>query len=201
MVPHGHSSQRLILASASPRRRDLLTEWGIPYISMIADVDETLRASELCEVQAELLAILKVTTIAAKLTASNWILGADTLVSSQGKVLGKPRDDQHAAEMLRLLSGATVEVATGVALIGHGGACASGHVVTRLQMRPFDNDEIQAYVATGEPMGKAGSFAIQGQGGALIESRDGSYSNVVGLPKALVLELLQSASFPGIPQE
>ncbi len=125
-----------------------------------------------------------------------WILGADTIVSCCGVLLGKPKDSNEAREMLEGLSGQIVEVATGVSVVGGTGQVFEGFELTKLEMFPFGAKEICDYVATGEPMGKAGAFAIQGLGGNLIKEFTGSFSNVVGLPKELVLRLLDQAGFP-----
>lgn len=194
---------RLILASASPRRRDLLKSWGLAHTIQPADVEESLDGGLACGPQAQALATIKAMAVfngrqhrQSQENKEAWILGADTIVSCCGVLLGKPKDSNEAREMLEGLSGQIVEVATGVSVVGGTGQVFEGFELTKLEMFPFGAKEICDYVATGEPMGKAGAFAIQGLGGNLIKEFTGSFSNVVGLPKELVLRLLDQAGFP-----
>ncbi len=191
-------SHHLILASASPRRQELLGSWGIDFTLKAPEIDESLTPGLSCGPQAESLARQKAECVAFHLDTNvnnTWVLGADTLVAQSEALLGKPENEEHALEMLQSLSGAEVEVATGVALVAPQFDLFAGYVSTKLLMKPFSESEAMAYVATGEPMGKAGAFAIQGIGKSLIAERWGSYSNVVGLPRSLVFELFWKSGF------
>ena len=184
--------QRIILASASPRRAELLRVAGIAFDVFPADVDETPRAAEPPNAYVRRLAEDKARAVAA--SARNYpVLAADTTVVADGQILGKPADDRDAARMLRILSGATHEVVTGVALMYRGEVHA--HVEsTSVEFVEMTDDEIAWYVSTGEPRDKAGAYAIQGYASRFIARIDGSYSNVVGLPIALVYQMLTAAT-------
>lgn len=177
----------LVLASASPRRRDLLGAMGLSFTVRVSEADETLPAGTPPAEAVRLLAARKARAVLA--AEDEVILSADTLVALDGRALGKPRDEAEAKSMLRALSGRTHEVYTGVAVRFRGRLFCEADC-TRVRMRPFDEAEIAAYVATGEPMDKAGAYGIQGLGGALVEGVDGAFDNVVGLPCALVDRLL-----------
>ena len=181
----------LILASASPRRQELLRNAAIRFEVQPADIDETPLAGESPRDCAERLAREKATTVARK-RPQDHVLGADTIVVIDKTILGKPRDAADAARMLRLLSGRTHEVITGVCIadsIAGDGEPASE--TTRVTMRELSDDEIRDYVATGEPMDKAGAYAIQGIASRWIPCIEGDYSNVVGLPVALIYGILK----------
>jgi septum formation protein len=180
---------RLVLASGSPRRADLLQAAGIPFDVFPVDVDEHFRIGEKPEHAVARLAQAKA-ELAATSHPTGVVLGADTTVVIRGEALAKPADTADAARMLRLLSGRTHDVFTGVCL------CAPGrrlvHVEpTRVRMAELGESEIAWYVSTGEPFDKAGGYAVQGLGSRFIEGIDGSYSNVVGLPISSVYELLK----------
>lgn len=180
--------RRLVLASASPRRRDLLGRVGIAFTARPVDIDESLGPGESAERAAERLALAK--AIAAGRPAEDTaLLTADTLVALGGEVLGKPADHSQASQMLRLLSGQEHRVVTGFVLRLQSGI-HPGLAETRVRFRRLSDAEIDAYLASGEPMGKAGAYAIQGQGAALVEAVSGSYTNVVGLPLAAVVKML-----------
>ena len=186
--------QPLILASRSPRRRHLLQEAGIPFSCLDLDVDETLDESLPPAIYAEILAERKARAGAARCLQGR-VLGADTVVAVGGTILGKPRDRDDARRMLRLLSGTTHEVITGVCLVdAPNGAADARHATTRITMRAMTEDEIAAYVASGESDDKAGAYAIQENGDRFVERVEGSYSNVVGLPMELLQTMLGSAS-------
>ncbi len=178
---------RLILASASPRRARLLASAGIAFDQRPADIDESPLEGESPEGY--------VVRLAEEKARAAWrpgfrALGADTAVVTGREVLGKPRDERDARRMLRSLSGRSHRVLTGVAVFD-GGACATLYVETRVRFRELREVEIRAYVASGEPLDKAGSYAIQAGAAAFVESVEGSYSNVVGLPLDEVAGLLR----------
>ncbi|HUF91456.1 MAG TPA: Maf family protein [Candidatus Limnocylindria bacterium] len=182
---------RLILASASPRRRELLARLRADFTVTPSDVDETLDPGPLPEATAGL-ALRKARAVAAGLR-EGVVLGADTLVVIDGEALGKPRDGQDAAAMLRRLRGRWHEVITAVAAVDAAtGREAAEAVITRVQMRAYTDAEIAAYVATAEPLDKAGAYAVQERGGALVAGIEGSYSNVVGLPVDETRRLLEA---------
>ena len=180
---------RLILASASPRRADLLAAAGFAFDVVPVELDERVLSSERPAEYVSRLALAKAREVARR-NPGTPVLGADTAVVIGDRILGKPADAADAAEMLRMLSGRTHEVLTGVAICLDGReACAvAGTRVRFLQLEP---DEITWYVASGEPYGKAGAYAVQGLASRFIENIDGSYSNVVGLPVAVTYRLLQ----------
>lgn len=190
---------RLLLASASPRRAEILRALGIPFDLSPADVDETLRPGESGRDAAARLAHAKAAA-AASLHPGDWVLAADTLVLIDGAVLGKPRDDANAAGMLRRLSGREHVVVTAVSLMRDGGPGSGTVEETRVRIAPLDEEEIRWYVATGEPRDKAGAYAVQGLGARFVESIDGSFSNVMGLPARSVYRLLREAPDPALAQ-
>ena len=179
---------RLILASASPRRAELLTAAGFSFEIAPADVDETPGVQEAVEAYTLRVAREKASRIAP--TAGDAVvLAADTEVVIDRRILGKPSDVHHAAEMLRLLSGRHHQVLTAIALI-HGATELNRIVTTRVHVKPLSEREIEEYISTGEPMGKAGAYGIQGYAARFIDQIEGSWSNVVGLPIHAVHELL-----------
>ncbi|MGA9508608.1 MAG: Maf family protein [Candidatus Sulfotelmatobacter sp.] len=181
----------LILASASPRRQELLRNAGIQFEVQPADIDETPLESEAPRDCAERLARKKALGVSRE-RPKDYVLGADTIVIIDRMILGKPRDSADAARMLRLLSGRTHEVITGVCLVDPvAGDAEQASETTRVMMREISDDEIRDYVATGEPMDKAGAYAIQGIASRWIPRIEGDYSNVVGLPVALVCSMLK----------
>ncbi|MFZ0758729.1 MAG: Maf family protein [Candidatus Sulfotelmatobacter sp.] len=180
----------LILASASPRRQELLRSAGIPFTAQPADIDETPLDGEAPRDCAERLAREKALAIFQH-QANNYVLGADTIVVLDHMVLGKPRDAGDAARMLRRLSGRTHAVITGVCLVGPAAFEKTASETTLVTMREISGDEIRGYVATGEPMDKAGAYAIQGIAARWIPRIEGDYANVVGLPVALVYAMLR----------
>jgi septum formation protein len=179
----------LILASSSPRRADLLRAAGISFQVFPVDVDETVLKLEPPGEHVRRLAREKAQA-AFEFNPGAVVLGADTIVLVGGEIMGKPRDAADAVRMLRLLSGREHEVLTGVAIIS-----ARNVVVevarTRVWVTPLTDQEVQDYVATGEPLDKAGAYGIQGLGSRFIDRIQGSYSNVVGLPVSLVYRLLK----------
>ncbi|MFZ1918592.1 MAG: Maf family protein [Terriglobales bacterium] len=181
----------LVLASASPRRHDLLRSAGIPFEVHPADIPEDPLPGENAESCAERLAREKAQAIARK-RPNDAVLGADTVVVIDDQILGKPVDASDAARMLRLVSGRTHQVITGVCLV-MGGECSVASETTSVTMSEISADEISGYVATAEPMDKAGAYAIQGIASCWIPRIEGDYSNVVGLPVALVYRMLRHA--------
>jgi len=179
----------VILASASPRRRELLNLIGIEHEVRPANIDETYLAGEAPREHAERLAREKAVAIEAPEAIT---IGSDTIVVVDGRVLGKPRDREHAAEMLRQLSGRSHVVMTGVAAKWQG-TLVSGLEEVGVTFRSLREDEIERYIDTGEPMDKAGAYAVQGIGAMFIDSIHGSYTNVVGLPLALLFQMLRRA--------
>ena len=189
--------QRIILASASPRRAELLRAAGFDFDIMPADVDETADVEETPEGYARRVALAKVQTVLPHADGRP-VLGADTVVVVDTELLGKPADDEDAKRMLRMLSGRDHVVLTAVC-IAHQPAGESRRMQTRLErttvrFAPMNGEEIEWYVASGEPRDKAGAYAIQGLASRFVTRVDGSYSNVVGLPIALVYEMLREAA-------
>ncbi len=187
----------IVLASASPRRAELLRQVGIEFEVCVADVEEDA-ASTLAD-PAEITlqhAREKALQVAAH-APGRLVLGADTVVVLDGRVLEKPRDADEAREMLRALSGRTHEVITGVAIatLRDGGpqVLVEDHVRTAVEFRALTDEETEAYVACGEPMDKAGAYGIQGRGALLVKGIAGCYSNVVGLPLSRTWQMLQAA--------
>jgi septum formation protein len=187
----------LVLASASPRRRELLGWLGVPFEADVADVDERPHPGEPPAALVERLALDKAQAVAAR-RADTWILAADTTVEIDGDLLGKPLDRREALAMLGRLAGREHRVWTGFALIAPGGAVHASRVVTsRVRFRSVPPEALAQYAASGEPDDKAGSYAVQGRGAALIEAIDGSFTNVIGLPLAEVERALAEAGLLG----
>jgi septum formation protein len=180
---------RLILASVSPRRAELLRAAGIPFDVFPVEIDERFHAGEKPEHAVARVAEMKALTAAAR-HPDRVVLGADTTVVIRGEALGKPEDAADAARMLRVLSGCAHDVLTGVCLCA-GGKRLVRVETTRVRMARLSDREIAWYVSSGEAAGKAGGYAVQGLASRFIEGIDGSYSNVVGLPVSCVYELLK----------
>jgi septum formation protein len=186
----------LILASASPRRRELLTQAGYRFQVEASSVAESRRPGEDAIRFATRLAREKAEEVFARHESSAerlTVLGADTVVVCDGEVMGKPVDAAEAARMLLLLSGRTHQVVTGVAVVWAPGSAEVAAELTQVTMRTLLPQEVSDYVAGGEPMDKAGAYAIQGYAGRWIPRISGCYFNVVGLPLALVTSLLEGA--------
>ena len=207
----------IVLASASPRRQELLRSADIAFTVQPAEIDETPHPGELPRNCAERLACQKAFCV-SKSRPGEWVLGADTIVVIDAAILGKPRDENDAARMLRLLSGRTHRVITGVCLGGDKVASGQGSSAsdakplktedrelrtwvedarsetTLVTMCDLSDAEIRSYIATGEPMDKAGAYAIQGIASRWVPRVEGDYSNVVGLPVALVYRMLRDRS-------
>jgi septum formation protein len=188
----------LVLASASPRRQELLRCAGIPFTVQAADINETPLAGEAPRDCSERLAREKAMAVFQS-RPQDYVLGADTIVVVGDTIFGKPRDAVDAARMLRLLSGRVHAVITGVCLVGPavsgqwsvGSKTTTASETTLVTMCGLTDDEIRDYVASGEPMDKAGAYAIQGIASRWIPRIEGDYSNVVGLPVALVYRMLR----------
>ncbi len=179
----------MILASASPRRRDLLNMIGIRHETIPADIDETYLAGEPPLVHAERLAREKGAAVARHYPDA-LLISADTIVVIDAQVLGKPRNNSEAARMLRQLSGRTHTVFTAVA-VARGGRMESGVEAVAVTFRHLSDDEIAAYIATGEPMDKAGAYGIQGFGATIVERIDGDFFAVMGLALGKMVQLMR----------
>jgi nucleoside triphosphate pyrophosphatase len=195
----------LVLASASPRRQELLGNAGIPFVVQATDIPELPREGENPRACAERLAREKARAVFRQ-RPDDFILAADTMVTVDGQILGKPRDVADAARMLGLLSGRTHQVTTGVSLLGPRPRTADRELrtgfedtrseTTLVTMDVLSDQDIRSYVATGEPMDKAGAYAIQGIASRWISRLEGDYFNVVGLPVALVYRMLSEHGVP-----
>jgi len=181
---------QLVLASASPRRRSLLEQLGIPLCIDPAHLDENARAGESAERYVIRLAVEKATAVQARHPGAT-VLAADTSVVLEGRILGKPATAEEALEMLRALNGRTHEVMTAVAVAGVG----ARRVTASVTFAATTEEALRWYVSTGEPMDKAGAYAVQGIGGFLVEHIEGSHSAVVGLPLVETLALLREAGY------
>jgi septum formation protein len=182
--------EKLILASRSPRRAEILNAIGWPFEAVAADIDESVRAGEDAVGYVKRLALTKVQRVAQR-SAGRLVLGADTTVVVEGELLGQPVDDDDARRMLKLLSGKWHEVLTGVALLRAepNAQPLVDYETTRVLFAEMSPSEINWYVATGEPRGKAGAYGIQGHAALFVEEISGDYFNVVGLPVRLVYEM------------
>lgn len=182
---------QLYLASGSPRRRELLTQLDIPFAVLNVAVEEQRLPEEAAEVYVRRLAHEKATAGVAAAPLDLPVLGADTIVVLNGQVLEKPQDQAHAAEMLSQLSGKPHQVMTAVALADKDDVL-SCLVITDVVFRPLSQQDIERYIASGEPMDKAGAYGIQGKGGCFVRSLNGSYYAVVGLPLVETQELFSN---------
>lgn len=191
--------KNIILASASPRRRELLDTVGIPFSVCPSQGEEKIRVSSPAEIVEEL-SEQKAREVFLKTSGEALVIGADTVVAAKGNVLGKPKDRKEAIQMLKKLQGASHEVYTGVTMLSrddHGEQQKTFHVMTAVEFYPMSEEEIESYVDTGEPMDKAGAYGIQGKAGIFVKEIRGDYNNVVGLPVArLYQELKQMGMNP-----
>ena len=183
-------NERLILASQSPRRRELIARMGIPFVCISSDADETVPETLTPAETVETLARRKAEAV-TKPDPADWVLGADTVVVSDGVILGKPADAAEAKAMLRSLSGRAHEVLTGMALISPTGKCTTAVETTRVVFTDLTEEEIEAYVASGEPMDKAGAYGIQGRASLFVEGIRGDYFTVMGLPLCRLGQMLR----------
>jgi septum formation protein len=190
------ASPALILASASPRRRELLAQLAVPFAVLPADVDEQPLAGEAPTAYVRRLAQTKAQHLAQRFPEA-LVLGADTVVVLDGQILGKPGNVEAARQMLTRLSGRQHTVITGLALLQQGRQFVRLDTVSTLvRFRSLSQAEIERYIATGEPFDKAGAYAIQGEAAAFVESLEGCYTNVVGLPLRHTAALLRAAGLP-----
>jgi septum formation protein len=190
----------LVLASASPRRQELLRNAGIPFVVQPTNIPEVPQPGEAPRAFAERMARQKALAVFRR-QPNDFVLGADTIVIVDGEILGKPRDSADAARMLRLLSARTHQVVTGVCLVGprlktgdqqpEAGFEDIRSETTLVTVDPLGNDDIHSYVSTGEPTDKAGAYAIQGRASRWVSRIEGDYFNVVGLPVSLVYKMLR----------
>ncbi|MFD1422327.1 Maf family protein [Laceyella tengchongensis] len=193
---------KIVLASGSPRRRELLAGLGVQFEVKTSQVDETFDPSSPPNAVAEELAHRKAKDVARQLDAV-LVIGADTIVVCDGEILGKPRDEQEAVQMLSRLQGRAHQVYTGIALV----EVADGHVVrervshrmTHVWMRPLSDEKISWYVDSKEPLDKAGAYGIQGLGACLIDKIDGCYFNVVGLSLVELDQMFQDMGYSLVP--
>lgn len=183
-----HLREKLILASGSPRRRELLTAVGWEFESITAGIDESVIPGEDPPTYVQRLAKSKAEAVAAKLS-EGLVLGADTTVVVDDEILGQPVNDADAKRMLQLLNGKWHEVLTGVAIVRVGAESRVDYETTCVRFVEMSEREIDWYIATGEARGKAGAYGIQGAAGLFIEEIEGDYFNIVGLPLRLVYEL------------
>ena len=187
---------RLILASQSPRRKELLSAAGIKFEVIVSDADESVVSKDNVPVNlyVQELALIKAAAVAKSVLndKSAIIISADTIVTVDGVVLGKPRDEEDAFNMLKILSGRSHEVYTGYCVMRISDAyTVCNNVKTIVKFKELSDDKIRRYIATGEPMDKAGAYGIQGMGGMLVEEIEGDYANVVGLPVSALSDTLE----------
>ena len=179
---------QLILASQSPRRKELLGLFGVPFTVRVADIDETMDFS--APAAEEVARVSRLKALAIPREDDDVLIAADTIVVCQGRILGKPRDEAEAYAMLRLLSGRDHQVMTGVTVL-RGNEERVFTQITDLHFRELSDKEIYRYIATGEPMDKAGAYGIQGGAALFCEKMDGDYYNVMGLPVCRLGETLK----------
>ena len=179
---------QLILASASPRRQELLKLFGVPFAVRVADIDETMDPGKLPFDEVGRVSCRK--ALAVDRDTDDVVIAADTIVVCEGRVLGKPHTEEEAAEMLRLLSGRDHQVMTGCTVL-RGGQAETFTEVTDLHFRPLSEKEIARYVSSGEPMDKAGAYGIQGGAALFCQRMVGDYYNVMGLPVCRLGEVLR----------
>lgn len=188
---------RLILASQSPRRRALMEVFSYPFTVETANIDETMDKAASPEREAARVSLQK--ALAVCRGADDVVVAADTIVVCDGKILGKPKSEREAAEMLAMLSGRAHEVMTGLTVL-RGERQETCTEITRVFFRPLSQNEIQRYVRTKEPMDKAGAYAVQGGAGLFVERIEGDYYNVVGLPICRLGQILRGIA-PEIMEE
>ncbi len=183
-----HLREKLVLASSSPRRTEILERAGWPHEIIVAGIDETVLPNEEPAAYVQRLARSKAEAVASRLS-EGVVLGADTTVVVANQILGQPVDDADARRMLRLLNAKWHDVLTGVAVVRVGGETRVGYQTTRVRFAEMSEQEIDWYIATREPFGKAGAYGIQGKASLFIEEIEGDYLNIMGLPIRLVYEL------------
>ena len=181
----------LILASASPRRKELLSLFGVPFVIRAADIDETMDLTQ--PAAQEVARVSRLKALAVPRQPEDVVIAADTIVVCEGRVLGKPRDEEDAVSMLRLLSGRDHQVMTGCTVLS-GDRIETFTEVTDLHFRDLQESEIERYVASGEPMDKAGAYGIQGGAALFCQRMVGDYYNVMGLPVCRLGEALRAVA-------
>ena len=183
----------LILASQSPRRRELLGLTGLDFIVRVADIDETMDPAR--DPREEVARVSRMKALAVEREADDVVIAADTIVVCGGKVLGKPKDAEDAFRMLSLLSGRDHQVMTGMTVL-QGDEIVTHTEVTKIRFRNLLSEEIRAYIATGEPMDKAGAYGIQGGAALFCTRMEGDYYNVMGLPVCALSVILRTFGLP-----
>ena len=183
-----HLREKLVLASSSPRRTEILERAGWPHEILVAGIDETVLPNEEPAAYVQRLARSKAEAVASHLS-EGLVLGADTTVVVANQILGQPQDDADARRMLNLLNAKWHEVLTAVAIVRVGGESRVAYETTRVRFAEMSDEEIDWYIATREPFGKAGAYAIQGKAALFIKEIEGDYFNIMGLPIRLVYEL------------
>lgn len=189
----------IILASKSPRRRQLLSMMGLDFTVRTADIDETMDSAQTPAHETAAVCRRKAEKIAQDTAPGDVVIAADTIVVIGGKILGKPQDEEDAARMLRLLSGQTHTVYTGLCVIC-GAQVQTQVVASEVTFRPLSGKEIRAYIKTGEPMDKAGAYGIQGYGAMFVSHLEGDYFSVMGLPVCTLSGMLRAAGVPVLGQ-
>ena len=180
----------IVLASKSPRRRELLEKLGLDFTVMTEDIDETMDPAVPLEREIQRVSEAKARAVRSRVGPEDIIISADTVVCAHGGRLGKPADEEDAKRMLRMLSGRVHAVVSGLCVL-QGDRCETASVITSLHFRPLTEREIDAYVASGEPMDKAGAYGIQGLAAIFVDNLDGDYYNVMGLPLCALAEMLK----------
>jgi septum formation protein len=188
--------ETLVLASASPRRAAILRQLGLEFEQVVSRITDERTDNADPKDHVLLLSKRKAEDVVRR-TSARWVLGADTIVVAKGCLMGKPRDANSAFRMLSTLRGSVHRVFTGLTLIdAESGRAVSQYEETNVWMRRLSDEEIDAYIATGEALGKAGAYAIQGLGATLVERIEGCYYNVVGLPIVRMIAMMHSMGFP-----
>ncbi len=185
---------RIILASASPRRKELLSSMGVSFDTIVSDVEEKIDKKLNYKKIAEQLSYQKAKSVFDTLEGDRLVIGSDTMVVYKNTIYGKPKDELHAKQMLQSLSGKAHVVVTGLCVL----VCRDGvnseyvtHEVTKVHFKNISEQDITTYIATGEPMDKAGAYAIQGISGKFIDKINGNYASVVGLPTNILFDILK----------
>lgn len=189
---------KLVLASGSPRRRELLRSVGLEFEVVVSSIEEQARPQEAAPDYVMRLAADKAADVAAR-RPQDWVIAADTIVCLDGQILEKPRDREDAIRILGALAGKQHVVYTGLTLYNsEAGYCDVRVSTTKVQMASLSRNEIEWYVDTGEPMDKAGAYAVQGIGAMLVECIEGNYTNVVGLPLSVLFDMMRKAGISPI---
>ncbi len=187
--------RKIYLASASPRRAELLKLINIDFTTLPSDVDETVEDDISADILVKQLAMLKACDAAKKCKGEYIVIAADTVVCIDDEILGKPKDESDAVVMLKKLSGKIHTVYTGICLASQDGTVLSRHCATKVKFKALSDETINAYVKTGEPMDKAGAYGIQGLGSVLVESVEGDYFNIVGLSVSMLSDMLKEFDY------